>query len=385
MAMVATMSSCSKEDDGTGFEGDKNPLMTSTINDYVDNVVISTYSSLATKAMALNDACNKLNSELSDANIKAAADAWVAARKYWENSEAFLFGPAGDYAIDPHIDSWPLDQGALDNTLSDDKLMAGFYDGTTAGGDDAIAYAGETLGSTLLGFHSVEYMLFENGEARTATSFKAINAKDHELAYLLGVVGDLRNQCILLECSWAGVDNISSEKAQIMEDSELARALVYGEVMKSAGDAGNSLYKSQKSAMSEILNGIITIVDEVGNTKIQDPIDSGNPFDVESWFSYNSIIDFTDNVKGCQMAYAKISDYIKSLDASVDSDITAKFDKAILEIGGESGEGNGSGMVAPFRDHVGSLTATADQQQAIDACNALMEAVEAADELVNAE
>ncbi|MFI3260048.1 MAG: imelysin family protein [Rikenellaceae bacterium] len=387
MVMVGAMSSCEKEDDGTGYESEKNELMTSSIESYVDDVVISTYSSLATGAMSLYDACYTLDSALTDANISAAAAAWVSARKYWENSEAFLFGPAGDYAIDPRIDSWPLDQTALDNLLSNSTMMEGFYDEDgNPGGDDAVAYAGEVLGNTLLGFHAVEYMLFENGAARTAASFEAVNATAGvELAYLLCIVGDLRNQCILLECSWAGIDEISSAKAEIMEETELARALVYGEVMKSAGETGNSLYKSQKSAMSEILNGIITIVDEVGNTKIQDPIDSGNPFDVESWFSYNSITDFTDNIKGCQMAYAEISDYVKSLDADVDADVQAKFTTAILEIGGATGDGDGEGMAAPFRDNVGSGTATTDQQEAIDACNALMAAVEAADEVVNAQ
>lgn len=386
MVAVGAMTSCTKEDDGTGYEVEKNELMTSSINNYVDDVVIATYNSLATKAMSLYDACYDLDGSLTDAKIQAAADAWVTARKYWEISEAFLFGPAGDYAIDPRIDSWPLDQTALDNLLANTTMMEGFYDEDgNPGGDDAVAYAGEVLGNTLLGFHAVEYMLFENGAARTAASFNEVSTSDNELAYLLCIVGDLRNQCILLECSWVGIDNISSEKAQIMEDTELARALVYGDMMKGAGDTGNSLYKSQKSAMSEILNGIITIVDEVGNTKIQDPIDSGNPFDVESWFSYNSIIDFTDNIKGCQMAYAEISEYINSLDSSVDADVQAKFTTAILEIGGESGEGDGSGMVAPFRDNVGSGTATTDQQEAIDACNELMAAVEAADELVNAQ
>ncbi len=392
------MSSCSKDDDGTGYEGEKSELMTTSIESYVDDVVIPTYSSLATGAMALYDACYALaeTDGLTVENIQTAADAWVSARKYWENSEAFLFGPAGDYAIDPRIDSWPLDQDALTNLLKNDDNMAGFYaEDSTPGGDDAVAYAGELLGNTLLGFHAVEFVLFSEGSARDVASLESIctesSYEDVELAYLLGIVGDLRNQCILLECSWAGIDNISAAKAEIMEDTELARALVYGDVMKAAGDTGNSYYKSQKSAMSEILNGIITIVDEVGNTKIQDPIDSGDPFDVESWFSYNSIVDFKDNIAGCQMAYAKISDYIASLDSDLDSDVQDAFDDAILQIGGTSGTGwydgeaDNGGMEAPFRDFVEDNpgTATTAQQEAIDACNDLMGIVEDVDTLVN--
>ncbi len=425
MVMVGAAVSCSKDDDGSGSSTEKNELMTSSIESYVDDVVIPTYSSLATGAMALYDACYALNggsaiyydgstytdengdtfstSNITEAKLEAAAAAWVSARKYWENSEAFLFGPAGDYAIDPRIDSWPLDQSALETLLTNANNMAGFYADADDDESDPVAYAGELLGNTLLGFHAVEFILFNAGEARTPDLFgntdldptgtTSDDAKRVALAYLLGIVGDLRNQCILLEHSWAGADNISDEKAQIMEDTELGRAVVYGDVLKEAGDAGNSYYKSQKAAMSEILNGLITIIDEVGNTKIQDPIDSKNALDVESWFSYNSITDFTDNIKGCQMAYAKISDYIKSLDEDIDADVQAKFTTAITEIGGTSGSGwdesegetDNGGMKAPFRDYVTTGTATTDQQEAITACNNLMAAVEAADEIVNAQ
>lgn len=49
----------------------------------------------------------------TQAAVSAACDSWKTARKDWEWSEAFLFGAAGDYEIDPHIDTWPVDQTAL--------------------------------------------------------------------------------------------------------------------------------------------------------------------------------------------------------------------------------------------------------------------------------
>ena len=38
------------------------------------------------------------------ANFKAAAAQWIVARRPWETSEAFLFGPVADKGLDPNIE-----------------------------------------------------------------------------------------------------------------------------------------------------------------------------------------------------------------------------------------------------------------------------------------
>ena len=50
----------------------------------------------------------------TDAMVSEAGTYWKAARQDWEWSEAFLFGPAGDFALDPHTDTWPFDKTAFD-------------------------------------------------------------------------------------------------------------------------------------------------------------------------------------------------------------------------------------------------------------------------------
>jgi uncharacterized iron-regulated protein len=51
-----------------------------------------------------------LQADKTNANVVAAAEAWKETRKHWELSEAFLFGAVADFGIDPHIDTWPLDE-----------------------------------------------------------------------------------------------------------------------------------------------------------------------------------------------------------------------------------------------------------------------------------
>ncbi len=41
--------------------------------------------------------------------LDAACSQWKVARADWEKTEAFLFGAADKYSIDPHTDTWPVD------------------------------------------------------------------------------------------------------------------------------------------------------------------------------------------------------------------------------------------------------------------------------------
>lgn len=332
------------------------------LTQYVNGVVVPTYRSLANEAMELADACATLRSNPTQANVQAACNRWIEARKYWELSEAFLFGAAGDYYIDPHIDSWPLKKSSLDAVLANSDLLAELdEDGM---GADGFA----TLGYGLLGFHAVEYVLFRDGKARDIADIT-----EGELIYNAAVAEDLAAQTIRLEAAWAGMENVTAAKRTILEDNELEPSKNYGEEMINAGLSGNAQYKTQLDAIVQILQGASDISDEVGNTKIEDPIRSGNVLDVESWYSWNSIADFTDNIRSVRNAY------YGSLDGSVNSNsIAARMAKdnatldAALRKAIENAITTVAAMPAPFRNHLNR----ADNQAAQDACNECMEALD---------
>ena len=61
----------------------------------------------------LADAADKGVDAISQAEIDAICAKFLQARQSWEESEAFLYGAATDFGIDPHIDTWPLDVEAL--------------------------------------------------------------------------------------------------------------------------------------------------------------------------------------------------------------------------------------------------------------------------------
>ncbi|MBP3419530.1 MAG: hypothetical protein J6K74_02940 [Marinifilaceae bacterium] len=325
-ALVVGVSSLSCSDDDDSIADDENlkeEYFEAAINPYIDNTVRATYKGMADAAVGLAKSCDEMyqafvDGDLTSAMVEEAGNYWKESRKYWEWSEAFLYGAAADYNIDPHIDSWPLDKNAMDQLLA--NIRAGQ------------SWSVGILGEGLLGFHAVEYLLFELDATETNSMVHNLNYTEEELVYLSAVANDLCAQCVLLEASWAGVENVSSEKQAILEEAELEPSMNYGDNMKSAGNAG-SLYKTKQSAVEDIVQGCIDIADEVANTKIGRPVLGATEEDknyIESPYSLNSIVDFVGNIISIENAYcgsksgdASISDFIAEVDADLDAEVKA--------------------------------------------------------------
>ena len=133
------------------------------VSTYVDQVVLPTYTDLVDKAATLRQAIVNLSNQPSSANFKKAADLWIDAREPWETSEAFLFGPVADLGLDPNMDSWPLDVDAIKGVMESGKIeelikWEGEYDEDN---EDIEAV------QNVRGFHTLEFLLFKNGKART--------------------------------------------------------------------------------------------------------------------------------------------------------------------------------------------------------------------------
>lgn len=132
------------------------------VSAYVDNVVLPTYKDLRDENAALYTAAQAFNNNPSDATFEAVCEAWLEARVPWETSEAFLFGPVDAMGLDPNMDSWPLDQDQIVSILN-----SGNFDNLTwsdGDSDDAIEAK-----QGVRGFHTLEFLAFRNGEARTVS------------------------------------------------------------------------------------------------------------------------------------------------------------------------------------------------------------------------
>lgn len=332
-AFALAVSSCSDSNDGpeSGTMSEKEKALQSAAQEYVTNTVLPTYKDMADAAVEMRALCHTMQSKheagtLAESDIKAAGEAWKKARKSWELSEAFLFGPAANHNIDPHIDSWPLDKAAMDNLLTQIR--------------NGNAWSLENNGGYgLIGFHAVEYMLFELSEDENTSNVHSTDYTPEELEYLVAVADDLCAQCVCLEACWAGMDGLSQTKKDILEEAELDYGENYGREMMNAGQAG-SRFKTYQEVAEEIIQGCIDIADEVGNTKIGRPHIGSSSEDknyIESPYSLNSIEDFVDNIRSVRNAYqgmgaASVSDYVKSRDAEADAAVRTAIENAIAAI-----------------------------------------------------
>lgn len=324
---------CSSNSDEPGNDPETSPkelALRAAVEAYVDYTVLPTYKSMADAAIEMRDLCRLMQEKhasgtLTENDIKAAGDAWKQARKHWELSEAFLFGPAANHNIDPHIDSWPLDKAAMEN------LLLQIRNGNSWSLENNGGYG-------LIGFHSVEFMLFRLSDDENTSLVHSTDYTPEELEYLVAVADDLCQQCVCLEACWAGTDNISALKQEILEEADLDYDEEYGWEMINAGQPG-SRFKTYQEAAEEIIQGCIDIADEVGNTKIGRPHIGSSVEDknyIESPYSLNSIEDFADNIRSVRNAYlgsrsgdASVSDYVKSVSAGADTEVRAAIQNAI--------------------------------------------------------
>lgn len=336
LVIALSAASCNDDEGDYSFEDERETALGAAATDFVNKNVIPTYKSLADGAIGLQANCEAMleafdEGKLTTALVQAACNDWITTRKYWELSEAYLYGAAGDYDIDPHIDSWPLDATALQNLLNNSAIMAEIERNPD--------YTSTNLGPGLLGFHALEYMLFENAGPRALSKYTR-----PQLVYLVGVANDLCNMCVLLEAAWAGLDNVTETKQTILTDAELdgkASGTNYGASMRNAGKGG-SKYVNYKAAAEEIVQGCVDIADEVGLQKIGRPANGTSAEDIayiESPYSLNSKTDFIDNIKSIRNTYqgmsesdASVSDWVKRVDPAIDTEVRTAIATAIEKI-----------------------------------------------------
>jgi uncharacterized iron-regulated protein len=228
------------------------------------------------------------------------------------------------------MDSWPLDQAQLEEVLNSQFELTP-------------EFIRDGLGYSLRGFHTIEFLLFRDGNPRNAAD---ITYREKE--YLIAVTEVLLEDTKTLHNEWH--EGFRDEFVK-------------------AGSSG-SRYASQLQAVQEIIEGIITIADEVGNGKIAGPYQTKDVLTVESQFSWNSLTDFKNNIKSIENAYigrnpngsdgSGLEEMVGELNSSLDSRVKQEITDAYNKIGS---------IPEPFRNNL-----NADNQilAAIEACNKLV-------------
>jgi predicted lipoprotein len=305
LAGALALSACA-EDGGQSQHAFDPQIITHLAND----VVVPTYQQLATRLDALDVAVNALVANPTEARLTAAQEAWFAARTPWEQSEGFLFGPVDSYGYDPALDSWPVNRSDLDAVLASNDAFTAQYV--------------RSLQETQKGFHTVEYLLFAEGRTKKVSDFN-----QRQFDYLKAISAELKSVGAALANAWTqSVDGRPP----------------YRDVLAGAGQAGNSAYPSVEAAAQEMVGGMLNILDEVANGKIADPYDAKDPELVESQFAYNSLSDFSNNLRSVENVYLgrlpgttpsahTLAELVKSEKPEIDTRIRQELTAAIDALG----------------------------------------------------
>ena len=320
------------------------------VNAYVERTVVPTYKEMFDNVTALQKKVNTFLDNKTQANLDAACDAWRAARNPWEESEAFLFGPADYEGLDPSLDSWPLEMAEINAILKDQNW------GDLEDGDENAD--GELSAWGVRGFHTLEYLLFDSGKPRDVAKVTEAEAK-----YTQIVTNRLLKDTETLYNAWAKDGKVEGYTVSFGSEFKLHNTDRFGSLAVVVG---------------QIFDGCIDIANEVGDAKIGEPYNKyktdpeAGVLAVESWYSWNSLTDYKDNIISIQNSYlggidgnrgVSLSELVKSIDADADQNLKDAIQNAISKI---------NGIPAPFRNN---LTKKTEIEAAMDACTDLGEAL----------
>lgn len=272
------------------------------IQNIATNVILKTYQDMATETANLKEKILIFAKNPTQQNLDLAKEAWKTARAPWESSESFLFGPVDALGIDPQVDTWPLNRLDLENVMSSGKTIS----------VDLV----KNLGTNMQGYHTVEYLLF--GSGLTSNNKPLSDFNQIQLDYLVATSTLLSDYAAQLAYAWSNQYN-----------PEDATSPGYTQIIANPS-LNNPIYTSERAVLEEYIQGMMGILDEVGNGKISDPfgsdIDHANVELVESPYAWNSLADFTNNIRSVYNVYTGsygthkgfgIKDYIKTKDAAL--------------------------------------------------------------------
>lgn len=349
VALGALLASCNKDNPTENGLTENQKKMASVVENYVPNVVYSTYKALADETEnlynALDAASRKGVNALTQSDLDAICTTFLNARKYWEQSEAFLYGPATTFGIDPHIDTWPLDVEALATALSNADQVAMLK------GEDGISYAGAKLGQELLGFHGIEFIIFREGKNRTVAALRSKETDEafakynvtgeQELVYATAVAGDLRDNCYRLYASWnPDAEKKYTDRMEEIEAETEINGKVYGANILGAAKLGSSFETWEEVLSTILVGGCSNICAEVADVKMGNAHSGEDVNYIESPYSEKSFQDFIDNILSIQYtlyggrdasapAANSIQTLLKDLGYADASAIQTKLDAAI--------------------------------------------------------
>lgn len=128
------------------------PATKASVVEHYANLAHAGYEDALITAKALDEAIDRLLANPTEANMKAAKEAWLAARVPYQQTEVFRFGNVVVDDWEGQLNAWPLDEGLIDYVQADDYQYELGNAGATANiiGSKSVNVGGETIDVTNL-------------------------------------------------------------------------------------------------------------------------------------------------------------------------------------------------------------------------------------------
>lgn len=139
-----------------------------------NNAIAPSHAAFVTGTEALQASVIAFVGSPSETTLTDTRAAWETTTRQWKRTEIYDFGRVSNFFLHTRIHRWPIDQeGLLENIVTDEVIN-----------EDYIS----SRGSSIIGLAAIEYLLFEEDEARTLLAFNMDTKRGN---YLLGLAAYL--------------------------------------------------------------------------------------------------------------------------------------------------------------------------------------------------
>ncbi len=343
--IAISFAGCKKDDDDT----DTNAALKQEIKENYANLVYQNYKDSYDAAVDLQTAINTLVATPTQTNLDAAKQAWLDAREYYGQTEAFRFsnGPIDDEdGPEGLINAWPLDEGYIDYVTG--NATAGIVNDTTVTIDAATLeglneQGGET--NIALGFHAIEFLLW--GQDSPDASLETPGNRPYTDFVTDG----------------SGTANNQARRGQYLTVTAALLVDHLEQMVNEWNTSGNNyratfLGLSNDVALTNVLTGLgVLSKGELAGERIFVAYDNQDQEDEHSCFSDNTHRDIILNAKGIRNVYTGTYNGTVTVSGASISDlvelVNAALNQQMLDLLGASAT-NTTSIYVPF-DHALTL------------------------------
>lgn len=336
---------------GTSFVASAaSPVATDAVVKNYADIALASYEDSLNSANTLRTAVKALIDGPSEATLKAAREAWLAARVPYMQTEAFRFGNPIVDDWEGRVNAWPLDEGLLDyvdaaygtesdanefysiNIIANPKLKVGGKE-IDASTIDAVLLS-ETLheiggneANVATGYHAIEFLLW--GQDLNGTEAGAGNRPhtDFDQANCTGGNCDRRAQYLAVS-----TDLLITDLKEMIGN------------WQADGAARKSLEQQGDQALGVMLTGLGSLsYGELAGERMKLGLMLNDPEEEHDCFSDNTHNSHYYDQIGMQNVYLgrykrvdgsvvegpSLADVVKSKDAALDTEMRAKLDSTV--------------------------------------------------------